>query len=135
MRRLALIALLGLVGCVTPSIPIPPPEPSAMEFTVTRDDTGAITSASLYYPPTQNYCGRIRGDILNLTALICGNRFGRGLVVPGGVRHSMDPARCVLLLDRLKVIERDLYDAIPLMFETPSVMARMEGTGIVTNET
>lgn len=59
MRRLALIALFGLAGCVTPSIPIPPPDPTAMEFTVTRDDTGAITSASLYYPPTENYCGGV----------------------------------------------------------------------------
>ena len=36
-------------------------------------------------PADAVYCGRIRGDVLNLTALLCGNRFGRGLVVPGGV--------------------------------------------------
>ena len=72
MRRLALIALLGFAGCVTPSIPIPPPEPSAMEFTVTRDDTGAITSASLYYPPTQNYCGGV--------AYVFNRQLGTGII-------------------------------------------------------
>ena len=59
MRRLALIALLGLAGCVTPSIPIPPPDPSLMVFTVTRDTAGAITSASFEYPPTISYVGGV----------------------------------------------------------------------------
>ena len=59
MRRLALIALIGLAGCVTPSIPIPPPDPAAMSFTVTTDTSGAITSASLQYPPTDTYKGGI----------------------------------------------------------------------------
>jgi hypothetical protein len=59
MRLLAAIVLVGLAGCVTPSIPIPPPDPSALELMVTRDDSGEITSASLYYPPTQNYCGGV----------------------------------------------------------------------------
>ena len=59
MRRLALFVLLGFAGCVTPSIPIPPPEPSMMTFTVTTDPQGVITSASLQYPATQNYVGGI----------------------------------------------------------------------------
>ena len=57
MRRLALITLIGLWGCVTPSIPIPPPDPGQMSFGVTTDGSGAITSASLEYPPTDNYKG------------------------------------------------------------------------------
>jgi hypothetical protein len=57
MRRLALLALLALAGCVTPSIPIPPPQPSAMTFAVTTDPDGAITSASLTYPPRDAYKG------------------------------------------------------------------------------
>jgi len=59
MRRLVLLALLGLAGCVTPSIPIPPPDPSLMTFTVTTDPMGTITSASLEYPPTVTYIGGV----------------------------------------------------------------------------
>jgi hypothetical protein len=63
MRRLALIALIGLTsslaGCVTPSIPIPPPDPSSMTFAVTVDPSGLIDSASLSYPATENYRGGI----------------------------------------------------------------------------
>lgn len=59
MRRLVVIALLGLAGCVTPSIPIPPPDPALMTFTVMTDNQGVITSASLEYPPTVSYQGGV----------------------------------------------------------------------------
>lgn len=58
MRRFAvLIVLLGFAGCVTPSIPIPPPDPSKMAFTVGTDAGGMIVSASLRYPSTTSYHG------------------------------------------------------------------------------
>jgi hypothetical protein len=59
MRRLAFIALLGLAGCVTPSIPIPPPDPALMVFTLTTDTQGTVTSASLTYPATVSYVGGV----------------------------------------------------------------------------
>jgi hypothetical protein len=59
MRRplLALAAGLVLAGCITPSIPIPPPDPAQMTFVVTAD--GANTNATFAYPPTNNYVGSI----------------------------------------------------------------------------
>jgi hypothetical protein len=59
MRLVAALALVGLVGCVTPSIPIPPPDPSKMTFTVELDPNGAISSASLSYPATDSYKGGV----------------------------------------------------------------------------
>jgi hypothetical protein len=57
LQPLVLIGLLatGLGGCVTPSIPIPPPSPSEMSFAVTLDTSGQITSASLSYPAKAHY--------------------------------------------------------------------------------
>ncbi|MBA3396630.1 MAG: hypothetical protein H0T89_28625 [Deltaproteobacteria bacterium] len=54
MRRWLVIVGLGiaLAGCVTPSIPIPPPEPALMTFEVT--DVAAST-ATFAYPPNQTY--------------------------------------------------------------------------------
>ena len=47
-------------------------------------DLGAL-AGDVGFLPTASYCGRIRGDVLNFTALLCGNRFGRGIVRPGGL--------------------------------------------------
>jgi Ni,Fe-hydrogenase III large subunit len=96
-------------------------------------DLGAM-AGDVGFLPTLNYCGRIRGDVLNLTALICGNRFGRGLAAPGGVRFGLDDERRVRLLKGLDAVDKDLASAVPLMFDTPSVMARLEGTGRISAE-
>jgi len=57
MRRLAVAAAVCLAGCVVPSIPIPPPDPSAMTFHISGDP--GRTSAVFSYPPDANYIGSI----------------------------------------------------------------------------
>ena len=49
-------------------------------------DLGAL-AGDVAFLQTQAFCGRIRGEYLNMTALVCGNRFGRNAVVPGGTRE------------------------------------------------
>ena len=51
--------------------------------------SGAL-AGDIGYLPGASYCGRIRGDFLNLTALLCGSRFGRGLIRPGGTGFDVD---------------------------------------------
>ncbi|MCK9377422.1 MAG: NADH-quinone oxidoreductase subunit C [Syntrophobacterales bacterium] len=97
-------------------------------------DLGAL-AGDVGFLPTLSYCGRIRGDVLNMTGLICGNRFGRGLVRPGGAGFDLDPEMVADLLSRLDDIEKDLTVAIGLLWKTSSVMARFEGTGTITKET
>ena len=96
-------------------------------------DLGALAN-DVGFLPTASYCGRIRGDLLNLTATLCGSRFGRGLIRPGGVRFDLDSAQVDDLLRRLDVVERDAADAIELLWDTPSVMARFEDTGPLPRE-
>lgn len=96
-------------------------------------DLGAI-AGDVGFLPTMNYCGRIRGDVLNLTALICGNRFGRGLVIPGGTFWDITMDLIPVIQKRLNDIEKDATGAIDLMFNTPSVLARLEYTGKVDKE-
>ena len=52
-------------------------------------DLGALSGDVAFLPPA-NYCGRMRGDFLNMSLWMCGNRFGKGLVRPGGVRFAVD---------------------------------------------
>ncbi|MEW6079226.1 MAG: NADH-quinone oxidoreductase subunit C [Thermodesulfobacteriota bacterium] len=94
-------------------------------------DLGAL-AGDVGYLPTMSYCGRIRGDVLNMTAVLCGNRFGRGLVRPAGAGYDLDGALVETLLDRLDAVEKDVTGAVEIMFDTPSVLARFEGTGTVS---
>jgi Ni,Fe-hydrogenase III large subunit len=96
-------------------------------------DLGAL-SGDVGYLPTASYCGRLRGDVLNMTALICGSRFGRGLVRPGGVAFDLEPERVADLRERLDRTLTDVAGAVGLLWESPSVMARFEETGPVSRE-
>ncbi len=58
MRSPVVAAVLALaVGCVTPSIPIPPPDAARMTFAIMVQ--GSVSSAVLTYPPEKNYEGGI----------------------------------------------------------------------------
>lgn len=96
-------------------------------------DLGAL-AGDIGFLPTMSYCGRIRGDVLNMTAALCGNRFSRGLLRSGGIGFDVD-ARCSEdLLKKLDVVMKDSESAIDLLWNTPSVLARFEGVGQITPE-
>jgi Ni,Fe-hydrogenase III large subunit len=97
-------------------------------------DLGAI-AGDVGYLPTASFCGRIRGDFLNMSAVICGSRFGRGIVRPGGVGFSCGKSLAEDLLVRLESARADLENAVDLLWSTPSVMARLEDTGTISAET
>lgn len=96
-------------------------------------DLGAL-GTDIGYLPTSSYNGRIRGDYLNMTAMLCGNRFGRNLVRPGGVLYDMDAPLIERLGAKLAEIYDDTISSVELLWQTPSVMARFENTGTVTGQ-
>jgi Ni,Fe-hydrogenase III large subunit len=96
-------------------------------------DLGAL-AGDVAYLPTSSYCGRQRGDFLNMTAEICGSRFGRGLVRPGGVGFDLLPAQVEDLKSRIAVARGEVTEAVELLWETPSVRERFDQTGTVTPE-
>ncbi len=96
-------------------------------------DLGALTN-DVAFLPSSAACGKIRGDFLNLTALLCGNRFGRGLVRPGGCRRDLEPERGAQLLEKLRVALAEVDEAAAWLWDASSVRARFEGTGVVSDE-
>ncbi len=97
-------------------------------------DLGAM-AGDVGFLPTSSYCGRIRGDVLNLTAVLCGNRFGRGLVRPGGLAWDVDAEQAASMRERLAAVRRDATGAVSLLWSTPTVTSRFEGTGALSAET
>ncbi|MFZ3208672.1 MAG: NADH-quinone oxidoreductase subunit C [Geobacteraceae bacterium] len=96
-------------------------------------DLGAL-AGDVGYLPTASFCGRIRGDFLNMTAELCGSRFGRGLLVPGGVNFDCSTAQAEGLLKRIDTARAELANAVELLWNTPSVMGRLENTGVVSEK-
>jgi Ni,Fe-hydrogenase III large subunit len=96
-------------------------------------DLGAL-SGDVGFLPTAAFCGRLRGDYLNLTAELCGSRFGRGMVRPGGTRFDVTPELTAEILRRLDRALRDTDEAARLLWGTASVQSRFEDVGRVTRE-
>ncbi len=91
-------------------------------------DLGAL-AGDVGYLSTASMCGAIRGDFLNMTALICGSRLGRSLVRPGGVLFDLEPQRAAELQKRLPKALEEVTQAVQLLWESSSVLSRFETTG------
>jgi Ni,Fe-hydrogenase III large subunit/Ni,Fe-hydrogenase III component G len=94
-------------------------------------DLGAI-AADIAFQPAAAYFGRLRGDCLNLLMTISGNRYGRGLVRPGGVTFDVPGGMAAELDATLGRLEADLRPVAELFFGTASVQSRLEGVGAVS---
>jgi Ni,Fe-hydrogenase III large subunit len=91
-------------------------------------DLGAL-SGDAGFLPTASFCGRIRGDWLNLSAEVCGSRLGRDWLKPGGVRQDLGPVMATHLAPRLAKAWDDTRDAVELLWGAASVMIRFEVAG------
>lgn len=96
-------------------------------------DLGAL-AGDVGFLPTQSFCGRLRGDWLNMSAMLCGSRFGRGLVTPGGAAFDLDADLLHELRARITAVARDVEGAAKVMRDSPSVINRFVGTGAVSRE-
>jgi Ni,Fe-hydrogenase III large subunit len=96
-------------------------------------DLGALAN-DVAFLPTSAACGKVRGDYLNQTALLCGNRFGRAMVHPGGCLHDLETARAAQMKERLAAATAEANSAVEWLWDASSVRARFEGTGAISSE-
>jgi Ni,Fe-hydrogenase III large subunit len=93
-------------------------------------DLGAI-AGDVAYQPGAAFMGRMRGECLNLLMLLSGNRYGRGLIRPGGVVFDLPQSMADEMRARLEALRVELEPVASLMLENSSVQARLEGVGTV----
>lgn len=96
-------------------------------------DLGALSGDVAFNPPAA-YFGRIRGEFLNLLQVLGGNRFGKGLVRPGGVTHVMEEEQIKIVREKLAELTPEIAHVLDLLFSANTVMARFEDTGPVEHE-
>ncbi|MBI4124987.1 MAG: NADH-quinone oxidoreductase subunit C [Deltaproteobacteria bacterium] len=93
-------------------------------------DLGALAN-DVGFLPASAYFGRLRGEFLNLLMELSGNRYGRSFVRPGGVLFDLPPGMTGDFQNRLKQALHEINELSGLLFETASVLARLESTGIL----
>jgi len=96
-------------------------------------DLGAL-AGDVGFLPAAAYCGRLRGDVLNLTAQLCGSRLGRGWVRPGGVAHEPGAEVFRAVKEGLRAAERDMRNAVELLWKSSSVRGRFENAGVLSRQ-
>ncbi len=84
--------------------------------------------------PTASACGALRARFLNASAELCGNRLGKGLLVPGGVRFDLSPADAGRLAGVVEESMTAVRGPVQLFFRSPSARNRTDGTGAISPE-
>jgi Ni,Fe-hydrogenase III large subunit len=96
-------------------------------------DLGAM-AGDVAFQPAAAYFGRMRGECLNLLMTISGNRYGRGLLRPGGVAFDLPAGMVSEARTRLEQLRDELGPVARLLFESPSVLGRLEGVGALSRK-
>lgn len=97
-------------------------------------DLGAIAGDTAYLMGNAIF-GATRTLVINSMLEICGSRFGRGLITVGGVNFDIDKALADKILKTLAKVGEDVKRTTTTMLKSPTVISRLEKTGVVSNET
>jgi len=94
-------------------------------------DTAALCT-DIAYQFGQVVNEALRTIVINTTQLWCGNRFGKGLIRPGGTNYPLSREIMDTILKNLKEVEERYDQVTARLFSLPSVLGRFEGTGKLT---
>lgn len=94
-------------------------------------DTAALCT-DIAYQFGQVVNEALRTVIINTTQFWCGNRFGKGMIRPGGTNYPLTPEVIAEILKNLKEVEERYLQVTDRIFSLPSVLGRFEGTGKLT---
>ncbi len=93
-------------------------------------DIGAICNDASF-PLMQAHCGILRERVLRAAGNCFGHRLMRDLIVPGGVTADISAKATDILRRLLDVLQKDLPPLVRLYDNTPSLLERTVGTGIL----
>jgi len=96
-------------------------------------DTAALC-ADVAYQLGQVTCEALRTMVINTTQYWCGNRFGKGLIRPGGSNYPMSVEIADEILRILKEVEERYVRVTDCIYSLPSVLGRFEDIGTLTRQ-
>ena len=77
---------------------------------------------------------RLKEAIMRINEALTGNRFLRGMVVPGGVRQDIDDELSSAIIELLNRLEPDFTELIGLFRNNDEFLNRVDTTGIVPRQ-
>lgn len=93
-------------------------------------DTGALCT-DVGYQLGQVACEALRTVTINTTQAWCGNRFGKGLIRPGGSNKPLTAEKINMILNNVKDVRRRYNEVKEDIQSSPSLLARFEECGLV----
>ena len=96
-------------------------------------DLGAIAGDTAYQMGAAIF-GVTRTLVINSMLEISGSRFGRGLIRVGGVNFDINTELAASILKTLEKVGADVKRTTTTMFKSPTVISRLEKTGVVSFE-
>ncbi len=95
-------------------------------------DTAALCG-DVAYQLGQVVCEALRTTIINTTQFWCGNRFGKGLIRPGGSNYPLTEASSKEILQNVTEAGKRFAEMTGRIYSLPTALARFEDIGTVTN--
>lgn len=96
-------------------------------------DTGAL-SMDIAYQLGQVACEALRTIVINTTQLWCGNRFSKSFIRPFGTNYPLVVDVAKQVLENIEEVEQRYKQLTARIFTLPSVLARFEEIGILTQK-
>jgi len=94
-------------------------------------DTGALCT-DIGYQLGQVACEALRTIVINTTQAWCGNRFGKGLIRPGGTYYPLTESLGELVQKNLEEVKRRFAEVTDDIMDSASVLSRFEDCGVLT---
>ncbi len=97
-------------------------------------DMGAI-AGDIAYQMGASIFGVTRTLVINTMLEISGSRFGRGFIDVGGVNFDIDKTLADKIVKMLDDVAKTVDRTTKVMLNSPTVISRLERTGVVSTET
>lgn len=97
-------------------------------------DLSAICT-DIAYQLGSSVFGRLRTPLINFFQQWCGNRLAKSLIRPGKSNFALDDELVHTLKSVFKEYKPHFIEMASMMFDLPSVLSRLERTGVVSTQT
>jgi Ni,Fe-hydrogenase III large subunit len=108
----------------------------ALELERAAMHTGDLSAicGDIAYLPGNSVFGANRTTIINSLLAICGSRFGRGLLRPGGVAFDISPEMAVFVKSEITKAYENIRIMAEETFSSSSVLSRLQETGVLEKQ-